>query len=219
MRILIADDHRLFGDTICQYIAREGDVEAPVLVSTLDDAIKKIEQSENKPELVLLDMRMPGMHGLKGLEKVRAFYPEIRIALMSGLAESKDIEQAIGMGIVGYLPKTMSGQAMIKAIKMILAGDVYFAYDPEVRGFKKSYQDDVREEDQDLSAISLTPRERDVLKYLLKGQPNQDIASALGLQEVTIKLHVRSICRKFGAANRTQAALKAREMGYDYRAL
>lgn len=222
MRLLLADDHALFRDALLQYIQRS-EPEATVMLAK--DLHEVMDIMEGKPDidLVLLDLRMPGMNGLAGLEKMRETYPDTRVALLSGMAEEHQVQQALDLGVSGYFPKTMSGKAMLNGVHKILAGENYTAVDHNTNGLMPSYFDgDERDHaagDNGQSAYRrrgrgrLTPREKEVLTYLVKGASNKEIASALDLQVVTVKLHVRGICRKLDAKNRTQAALKAHQLG------
>ncbi len=224
MKLLVADDHTLFRDALLQYIKRaEPDAEI-LLASDLQGALSYLEAGEI-PNLILLDYKMPGMNGLKGLEKLRKSYPDIKVVLMSGIVELPEIQQAIDIGISGYFPKTMSGKAFIKAIQLVITGEKFFSFDSEAHSLMPSYYADeagvkvgtVKKSatvtDQDLKAKieSLSAREKEVLSYLVNGDANKEIAARLDLQVVTVKLHVRGICRKLGAKNRTQAALIAQE--------
>lgn len=219
IKLLIADDHTLFKEALVQYIERaEPDMEA-VVASDFHGVMQAIEEGE-EPDLVLLDLRMPGMNGLQGIEKLHEKHPDILVALMSGVAEKKDIQQALEMGVCGYFPKTMSGRAMMQAIKDVLAGKPYIPKDHNTDEFLPSYygNDENKKALPDSADIDLTPREMEVLSFLLEGAANKEIARALDLQVVTVKLHVRGICKKLGAKNRTQAALIARELGLVKRA-
>ncbi len=225
MKLLIADDHALFRDTLTEYIHRV-EPEAEVLVaSDLQGVITYIEANEI-PDLILLDFFMPGMKGLKGLEELKSTYPDIDVVLMSGMVEPEVVEEAIEKGIIGYFPKTMSGKAFIKAIQIVLTGEKFFSLDPEARQLMPSYyadtniqsqlpKDDEGTAENKKNIERLSARESEVLSYLLKGSSNKEIANILELQEVTIKLHVRGVCRKLGAKNRTQAALIAKECGFE----
>lgn len=169
-------------------------------------------------DLVLLDFKMPGMKGHEGLKTLKAQYPDLRIALMSGMAEPEDVTKAMDLGAAAYFPKTMSGKALLKAIQTVLAGERYMPLDQESRMMPAYYADT---EDNTVNGealktvqdIHLTPRESEVLGFLMKGASNKEIARDLGLQVVTVKLHVRGICSKLNVKNRTQAAMRAKELG------
>lgn len=226
MHLLIADDHTLFRDAMTQYLTRSNPEARISTVKNLDEAMGYVRRHTEHPELVLLDLNMPGMNGLQGFELFRKTYPSIPVALLSGVAEVEDVQNAMDMGAVGYFPKTLSGRAMLKAIELVLSGEKFIPVDHDTNGLMPSYFSD-RNKDTPTSPLpmstkapknlpanfNLTPREQDVLERLGKGMSNKDIARDLDLQEVTIKLHIRGICRKLDASNRTQAALKAYELG------
>lgn len=220
MKLLIADDHALFRDALVQYIERADPLSSITLAKDFHQALDELEQNPHQ-NLVVLDLRMPGMDGLNGFKIMKDRFPDIPVALMSGLAEPKDVEEALQIGAVGYFPKTMSGKALLSAIKKVVSGEIYV---PEGKGgekFMPSYHcDNVQTTDGNdnadlpsLENLQLTPREGEVLSFLVEGASNKDIARSLNLQVVTVKLHVRGICRKMGAKNRTQAALLGKEIG------
>lgn len=226
MHLLIADDHTLFRDAMSQYLTRSNPDAKITTVKNLDEALAYVKDASEKPGLVLLDLNMPGMDGLKGFEKFRTLHNDIPVALLSGVAEIQDVQKAMDLGAVGYFPKTLSGRAMLKAIELVLSGEKFIPVDHATNGLMPSYFADSNREKptaplpMSTSApraatndVGLTPREQEVLELLGKGLSNKDIARDLDLQEVTIKLHIRGICRKLEAANRTQAALKAYELG------
>lgn len=221
MKLLLADDHTLFRDAVVQYIIRAEPAAEVLVAKDVHGAIELLE-ARNDIQLVLLDLRMPGMEGFSGLRKIREMRPGLSVALMSGYAEDEDIKQAVALGVRGYFPKTLSGQVMLSGIRRILEGDTFVAMDHNTSTYMPSYYDTQDKEANDSSGNSgnaaaqnyhLTPREYQVLQFLARGVSNKEIARALDLQIVTIKLHVRGICRKLNVQNRTQAALKAMETG------
>lgn len=227
MKILLADDHTLFRDALVQYLERAEPDMRITLAKDYNEA-EKILERDAFFSLVILDLRMPGMNGLNGLENIRENHPELRVALMSGVAEPEDVQAAIEMGAVGYFPKTLSGKALLQAIQLVLSGEHFIPLDQKTNRVMPSYYGDAPaaissakegalHKDtpvKTLQDIKLTPRENEVLQYLMDGASNKDIARDLGLQVVTVKLHVRGICRKFSAKNRTQAAMRAKELGF-----
>ena len=155
-------------------------------------------------DLVMLDYMMPGMNGLEGLAAMRAAVPGTAVAILSGTASRAVAEQALAEGAAGFLPKTMSTKSLVAAARFMVAGEVYapMMQSPDRSGtFGAS------------AAGALTPREMDVLRRLCRGMANKEIARELDLQEVTVKLHVKTLYRKINARNRTHAAMIAREAG------
>lgn len=231
MRLLIADDHALFRDAMTQYVERSNPGSVVDSVASLDEAFKRLDTiQDNYPDLVLLDLNMPGMHGMNGFSLFREKYPKLPVALLSGVAEADDVQRAMDLGAIGYFPKTLSGRALLKAIELVLAGEKFIPVDSRTNGLMPSFVNDSTTNkipvslplktsspstpySMPASKVRLTPRENDVLICLCRGQSNKDIARNLGLQDVTIKLHVRSICRKLEVTNRTQAVLKSFELG------
>ena len=205
MKLLLADDHVLFRDALSAYIERAEKDSSVLIAGTLDEAIA-IAEDDPYIDLILLDLKMPGMNGLNGIEKMKNAHPDLPIALISGTAEKKDVEEAIRLGAAGYFPKTLPGTALLSALHEILEGETSVAMNGN--DIVPSYYGDGAQD------VSLTPREKEVLSHLLRGASNKEIGKILDLQVVTVKLHVRGICRKFNVQNRTQAALRARELGY-----
>ena len=222
MKIILADDHTLFREAMVHYLQRE---EPDTEVKTADDfhGVMDLMFCGDPVDAILLDYRMPGMKGLNGVRVLHEKYPDIPVVLLSGFAEHSDVEKAREMGASGYFPKTLSGKTIFQGLKKIIGGDEYFPIDHNTGTLMPSFISD--DQDRPLGFSSgpqesfltddfprLTPRERQVLEFLVRGASNKEIAQILGLQVVTIKLYVRGICRKLGAKNRTQAALKAQKL-------
>lgn len=202
MRVLLADDHNLVRDALKSYVERLEPSAQILTTESLDGALAVAARTEDL-DLIILDLRMPGMNGLSGLKQMRALRPAVPVVIMSGAAGQEDVRGALELGAKGFLPKTLTGPALVSAIKLILAGERFVPFDALEGADEPALRNEV---------APLTQREREVLGYLEKGWSNKEIARALDLQEVTIKLHIRGICRKLGAKNRTQAALKAQEL-------
>lgn len=211
LRLLFADDHALFRDALSLFLRRNDPNIEVICTETLDQTVEHLAV-DDKFDLILLDLRMPGMFGLQGLQRLRTMFPKQRVAILSGTADEDDVRAALDMGAVAYYPKTMNGRTLLNAIRIVVDGEKYIAVKHDGSGLMPSYYVDTNEHiEQAKKAIEdLTDRERQVLGFLARGASNKEISNALNLQLPTIKLHVRSICRKLNTKNRTQAALVAR---------
>lgn len=203
MRILIADDHELVRDTLAAFLEREQDFELTT-VEDLDRACAEVETSGHY-DLVLLDYAMPGMNGLEGLARMLDLNGQKPVAVMSGTAVKAIAQEALDAGAIGFLPKTMGAKSLVNAVRFMLAGEQFVPF-----RFMTAQEP---EEEVNALAKGLSPRELDVLSGLCRGLANKEIARELDLQEVTIKLHVKTLCRKLEAKNRTHAAMIAKEAG------
>ncbi|WP_371153828.1 LuxR C-terminal-related transcriptional regulator [Jannaschia sp. 2305UL9-9] len=202
MRVLIADDHDLLRDTVVLFLQSQGDIETST-AADLAGACKLIE-TEDPYDLVLLDLNMPGMNRLEGLKRVLDMDGGQRVALLSGEATREIVEQALEAGAAGFVPKTLPAKSMINAIKFMAMGEQYAPID---------FMTAAEETASHPLADKLTPRELQMLKGLTEGKSNKEIARDLDISEPTVKLHMKTLYRKVGATNRTQAALIAREAG------
>ena len=153
----------------------------------------------------MLDYNMPGMAGLNGLKRAMEASGGSPVALMSGIASRSVAEEALSFGAAGFVPKTLAAKTLVNAVRFMAMGEKYAPID-----FMTA--DDPTVAPNPL-AQKLSRRELQVLEGLSKGKSNKEIARDLDLQEPTIKLHVKTLYRKIGAANRTQAALISKEEG------
>ncbi|MFZ2031565.1 MAG: response regulator transcription factor [Vitreimonas sp.] len=204
LRALIADDHELFRSGLKQLLVDKfGSVEVRE-AKTLDDAIDLLT-AEGGGDIILVDLRMPGMSGVEALSALRDGFPNTRVAVVSGFDERAEIMAALGAGVHGYIPKSLSGGEIAAAIKTILDGGIYAPAalgrrDPE-RSLPSANA---------LDADKLTGRQKEVLAELLKGQASKEIARGLGIAEGTVKIHLAAIYRALGVRTRAEAIARLR---------
>jgi len=197
-KLLLADDHDLVRETIVEYLRHQGGLEIDS-ARNFEEALQRLHD-KGPFDLVMLDYAMPGMDALTGLARMKA-QARCPVAILSGTAPPEVARRALRAGAAGFLPKTLAPQSLVSAVRHILAGETYKPLDFLANGEEAELQ------------VQLTPRETDVLRGVSDGKSNKEIARDLDIQEVTVKLHVKTLTRKLGAKNRTHAAMLARDKG------
>ena len=195
VKILIADDHDLVRDTLVAFVEASGEIRTST-APDLETACALVT-SDGPFDLVLLDLNMPGMNGLDGLERALELDGSPRVALISGQASREIAERALDCGAAGFVPKTLPAKSLVNAIKFMAMGEKYAPVD-----FMTAEPDNR----QHPMAASLTDREMQVLRGLTEGKSNKEIARALGLGLGTIKVHVAALLRILDVPNRSGAA-------------
>ncbi|MFC1672732.1 response regulator [Pseudomonadota bacterium] len=222
MRILFADDHTLVREGIRPFLAElDGDVE----VFEAENLSKAEERATEAGELdlILLDLKMPGMDGFNGISKISAKHPDVPIVILSGHYNRKDVIAALDHGVSGYIPKNIGGMAMVNALRLVLAGEKYLPSEafsdsdtPEDASILEPAPTAQPAQAVDPKFATLTQREGEILYHLVEGKTNKQIAIDLDLQEITVKIHVRNVYRKIGAQNRAQAVKVTLQSGWQY---
>ena len=213
-RILIADDHPLFREAISNVSACGFEGSEIIETEDLESALA-ITREQDDLDLILLDLNMPGMHGLNGLISLRNEAPTIPVVIVSAEEDKQVVLQAITYGAVGFITKSSPREQMTDAITQILNGNVYLPSDIIRTG--KETQRRHRHEDNPISPEllnSLTRRQLLVLERMSKGESNKQIAYNLNIAETTVKAHVSAILRKLGVHNRVQAILSAGDVDF-----
>jgi DNA-binding NarL/FixJ family response regulator len=200
---LVADDHPLFRDALKQTLANSmGNAEIE-LAGSLDQVIRILETREDI-DLVLLDLKMPGVQGFSGLVFLRAQYPNVPVVVVSANDEPAVIRRALELGASGYIPKSSAATEMQKAIRAVLEGRVWIP-----QGIELDQPSDRETEDAARRLMSLTPQQMRVLMMLREGLLNKQIAYQLSVSEATVKAHVSAILQKLNVDSRTQAVIAA----------
>lgn len=220
MQILVADDHKLMRDGLKPFL-HELDPTAEILdAATLGEALQ-VGLAAGALGLVLLDLMMPGMDGLKGLSVVRQHFPTVPVVIVSGYSSRDHVVAAVQAGAAGFIPKTVSGTAMVNALRLVLSGEKYLPSstffedaDPSMTLPRLAGTAPTRTGEVPAPFDKLSRRESEILALLVEGRTNKEIAIALELQEITIKVHLRNVYRKIGAANRAQAVRIAMSSGW-----
>jgi NarL family two-component system response regulator LiaR len=203
IRLLIVDDHQVVREGLKMFLALDQELE---IVGEAEDGEEAVQQArELQPDIVLMDLLMPGMDGIAATQVIRDELPEVEVLALTSVLEDQSVYAAMRAGAIGYLLKDTRAKELCKAIKAAAAGQVQLSPKAAMRL--------IREVQTPESPEPLTPREIEVLQLLAQGKSNQEISSALVIALKTVKTHVGSILSKLDVSSRTQAALYAVRTG------
>ena len=209
MRVLIIDDHALFRVGL-KGLLEQRNIE---VVGAAAHGAEGIELAEElKPDIILLDLRMPDMGGLEVLPILREKHPTTPVVMLTTSNEEKDLIKSLRSGAQGYLLKDMEPDELVGALRDIEKGKNVVAQDL-TDALARMVQGETNIDDNEGPFASLTPREHEILCLLAEGQSNKLIARNLGISDGTVKLHVKAILRKLGIHSRVEAAVIAVEQG------
>jgi DNA-binding NarL/FixJ family response regulator len=208
-RVIIVDDHPLFRAALKEALSQAF---AGIVLDEAGnlDAVTAMLDRDSEIDLVLLDLKMPGVQGFSGLMFLRAQYPSIPVAVVSASDEPHVIRRALELGASGYIPKSLTVETMREAVAAILAGSLWM---PE--GTAEISSADAEADDLARRIALLTPQQMRVLMMLKEGLLNKQIAFELKVSEATIKAHVSAILHKLDVGSRTQAVIAASRIDGD----
>lgn len=209
MKAVLIDDHALFRQGLEGLLRRRG-----VEVVSCSSGSRGIESvSIEKPDVVMVDLRMPDMDGVQTLKILRENHAELPILILTTSDEASDLRDCLHHHANGYLLKDMEPDELVAALRKVIAGEIVVA--PELAATLASIiQQRDRQPEQSVSIFScLSPREMEILHHLTEGRSNKRIALQLGISDGTVKLHVKSILKKLGLHSRVEAAVLAAREG------
>jgi DNA-binding NarL/FixJ family response regulator len=212
IRVLVVDDQRLMREGLRILLELEPDLSIAGEAANGQEALNAYGQIE--PDVVLMDVRMPGMDGVEATWRLRERWPSARVIILTTFDDDEYVFEGLRAGARGYLLKDVSGHDLAEAVRTVAAGGALI--EPSVA--RKVVAEfarmapPVRQPDGGL-AEPLSEREREILRLVAQGLTNREIADRLSLAQGTVKNYVTTILQKLGARDRTQAALRARELG------
>jgi len=209
MKIILCDDQSVIRDGLEMLLNLEKDFQ---VVGTARDGAEAVELAAKKqPDLILMDLKMPGTNGIEATRQIRAKFPDIRILVLTTYDDDEWLFDAIRAGASGYLLKDTPRQKIVEAIRGTMEGKSFV--DPAVAGKLLNQVSSNQKRPTSILTEKLTERELDVLRLIAKGFANSDIAGQLHLSEGTVRNHVSAILEKLGVSDRTQAAIIAIQHG------
>jgi DNA-binding NarL/FixJ family response regulator len=212
IRILIADDQALFREGLNTLLAVQPDLEVVGEVANGEEALRMTAALH--PDIVLMDLRMPILDGVSTTRLLTTQYPDVRVIVLTTFDDDESVFDGLRAGAVGFLLKDVSSERLFEAIRAAARGEYFLQPSITARvvtEFARLRRPVVRQEDIPLEALS--NRELEILIHVATGASNKDISVHLFIAEGTVKNHLTSILAKLGAKDRTQAVLKARDLG------
>jgi two-component system NarL family response regulator len=199
IRVLVADDHFVVRIGLSALIATQKDMS---VVGEAGDGLEAVQLYRSlKPDIVILDLRMPAMNGISATSAIIRDDPDAKIMVLSTYDGDVDIHNALRAGALGYLLKGAPSEELVQAIRTVNSGRRYIPASVATRLAEYIY------------GLDLTARELEVLTLIVKGRSNKDIAITLSISEATVKTHINNIFSKLGVNDRTQAATMALQRG------
>lgn len=206
LSVVIIDDHALFRNGLKQLLTSR-DINVVGMSGNPTEAIDLINHSQ--PDVVLLDLRMKELSGLELLVKIKEVMPTQCVVILTTSVEEQDLMEALRIGAMGYLLKDMEIDVLEQLLKQAKDGETVVAPDLTSLLARAVVSKDEKPSRSVTDMYNLTPREMDILRHIAQGQSNKDIASALGIVDGTVKLHVRAVLKKLKVQSRVQAAVLA----------
>jgi NarL family two-component system response regulator LiaR len=206
IRVLIADDHAVVRQGLRTFLELQDDIEVVADVADGEAALRAAR--EHEPDVVLMDLVMPGMGGVEAIRGLREARPEARVLVLTSFLDDEKLFPAVRAGAAGYLLKDVEPAELVRAIRTVDDGEALLH--PAVAA---RLMEEFAETERPTAEEALTAREREVLQLIARGLPNKLIARDLEIAEKTVKTHVSSILSKLGLTDRTQAALYAVRRG------
>ena len=203
-RVLVVDDHEMFSEALELLLRRQPDVR---LIGSARDATEALGMLEDEPDVVLMDLDMPGIDGIQATRQIREAVPNAKVVLLTAVQSPEIIADALAAGACGYVPKTRAVDELMDVVRRAAAGELVMperdlaAVVEQLRGSRPTTGE--------LALRRLTPREAEILRSLAAGETTTQIAEALGISALTVQSHVKSILAKLGVHSKIEAVTLA----------
>jgi DNA-binding NarL/FixJ family response regulator len=212
MRALVVDDHPLIQEAVSNVIRRLAP-EAEIILAGDCERGLDLAQGSAELDLVLLDLNLPGVSGIPALKLWRSRFPGVPVVILSATTDQPTVLAAFGAGAAGFIPKSSPNEVMVNALRLVMEGGKYL---PSEVLANEDGRRPTRGTQVSTAALGLSPRQIEVLRLIAKGASNKVICRELGLADRTVKAHVTAVLRALNVSSRTQAAIEAMKLGFDY---
>ncbi len=201
IRVFLADDHLILREGIRSILEKVPDIEMIGEADNGNEAVAKVEQFA--PDVVLMDITMPGLNGLEATRQIKQKHPSIKVLILTMHETDQYLSEMLEAGASGYVVKTTTSRELISAIRAVYQGDVHL-YPSIARMLVEDYLQKVKIGEKKDSYNGLTPREREILRYIAKEKHNKEIAELLSISVRTVQAHRTNLMDKLGAHDRTE---------------
>lgn len=204
IRVLVVDDHEMFSEALGLLLGRQPDIR---LVGSARHADEAMELLGEAPDVVLMDLDMPGTNGIEATRRIREAIPEVKVVLLTAVQSPEIIAEALAAGACGYVPKTRAVEELMDIVRRAAAGEIVMperdlaAVVEQLRGPRTS--------PGEAALRRLTPRETEILQGLAAGETASEIAASLGISALTVQSHVKSVLAKLGVHSKIEAVTLA----------
>ena len=212
MKILIVDDHSLVREGL-QAILSRSDLDVQFVEAWDAPTVQTQLQQHADVALVLLDIQLPGMSGMELLPRIVAQFPKLPSIMLSADHAPQTVTKALGLGAAGFLPKVSLSQVLVSAIRLVLAGGIYIPPEALQKPASTPVAATAAGVPATFESLGFTARQVDVFLLLLQGMSNKQICRQINVAEATVKIHVRGILRSLTVNSRSEAIVKAAQLG------
>ncbi len=207
IKVLIVDDHKLVREGLRAVLDQCNGIQVIAEAESGEEAIRIV--SEQSPDVVLMDISMPGMSGIEATKIIKAENPDIKVVMLTMMDQESSVYEAVKAGATGYMLKNTTAEDLVEAIQTVYEGKALLHPDATVKLLKEF----VSLSDNKAKDYGLSAREMEVLRLLCEGKTNKELARALWISEQTVKTHLAHIYGKLGTSDRTETVAKAIRMG------
>jgi DNA-binding NarL/FixJ family response regulator len=207
-RVLVVDDHELFSEALELLLGRQPDVR---LIGSARDATEALGMLEEEPDVVLMDLDLPGMDGIEATRRIREAVPGAKVVLLTAIQSPEIIAEALAAGACGYVPKTRAVDELMDVVRRAAAGEIVMPEGDLAAVLEQLHGS--RASSGEAALGRLTPRETEILRALAGGETATEIAESLGISALTVQSHVKSILAKLGVHSKIEAVTLAWRYG------